>query len=435
MRAAVHHGLRAAVHGQPACLWYHPAAMADERLIDDLMVGAVEVLPDGALREKLELAERESRPLRVKLGVDPTAPDIHLGHTVVLNKLRQFQDAGHVAVLIIGDYTGRIGDPSGRSKTRPRLDPAVIDANARTYQEQAFLVLDDDPAKLEVRYNGEWLSTLTMERVFELMATTTVARILERDDFAKRFVAHQPISMLEMFYPLAQGYDSVAVSADIELGGTDQKFNLFMGRDLQEYFGQLPQAVMTLDILPGTDGVERMSKSTGNDIGVTEDPRDVYGKVMSIPDEALMTYFRLLTTHHAEEFAAMEAGLAGGTANPRDLKAQLAREIIARLRDARAAAEAEEHFDRVFRRRELAEDVQDLILEPSDAEDGQVFLPKLMERWFGLSRSEGRRRIQQGGVSLDGEPVDTLSVSVERLRGRHLRAGKSARAQGIVRPL
>ena len=363
--------------------------MPDQRLIDDLTVGTVEVLPAGALAAKLASAEREGRPLRVKLGVDPTAPDIHLGHTVVLNKLRQFQDAGHVAVLIIGDYTARIGDPSGRSKTRPRLDPAVIDANARTYQEQALLILDDDPAKLEMPHNGEWLGPLTTEEIFELAATTTVARILERDDFAKRWAAHQPISMLEMLYPLAQGYDSVAVRADIELGGTDQKFNLFMGRDLQQYFGQEPQVVMTLDILPGTDGAERMSKSTGNYIGVTEDPRDVYGKVMSIPDEVIMTYFRLLTAHHADEIATLERGLAGGALNPRDLKAQLAREILTRLRGAAAASAAEDHFDRVFRRHEAAGDLQELRLAADDLDDGRVFLPKVMERWFGATAPSG----------------------------------------------
>ena len=407
--------------------------MTDRRLIDDLMIGAVEVLPEGALETKLDLAEREGRPLRVKLGVDPTAPDIHLGHTVVLNKLRQFQDAGHVAVLIIGDYTARIGDPSGRSKTRPRLDGVVIDANAKTYQDQAFLILDDDPARLEVRHNGEWLAPLTTEQIFELTSTTTVARILERDDFAKRWVAHQPISMLEMLYPLAQGYDSVAVEADIELGGTDQKFNLFMGRDLQEYFDQRPQAIMTLDILPGTDGVERMSKSTGNYIGVTEDPRDVYGKVMSIPDETMMTYFRLLTAHHADEFRAMQAELESGAVKPRDLKARLAREIIARLRGAAAAAAAEDHFDKVFRRHEAAADLQELALEPSDVEDGgQVFLPAVLERWFGQTRSEWRRRIQQGGVSLDGEPLTSLAVPAAQLAGRRLKAGKSATSQGIV---
>jgi tyrosyl-tRNA synthetase len=406
--------------------------MIDQRLIDDLCVGAVEVLPDGALEQKLAVAERESRPLRIKLGVDPTAPDLHLGHTVVLNKLRQFQDAGHKAVLIIGDYTARIGDPSGLSKTRPRLDPAVIDANARTYQEQAFHILDPDPARLEVRFNGEWLATLSMEQLFELTATTTVARILERDDFAKRFKAHQPISMLEMLYPLAQGYDSVAVRSDIELGGTEQKFNLFMGRDLQQYFGQAPQAIVTVDILPGTDGVERMSKSLGNYVGVTEDPRDVYGKVMSIPDEVIMAYFRLLTPHHADEIAALEGELAGGAVNPRDLKARLAREILTRLRGEAAAVEAEEHFDRVFRRRETAGDVQSLSLEPGDVEDGTVYLPAVLERWFGISRSEGRRRVAQGGVTLNGTPVTELSLPVADLAGAHVKAGKSATFQGVV---
>ena len=409
-------------------------AMADQRLIDDLAVGTVDVLPDDALRAKLATAEREARPLRVKFGVDPTAPDLHLGHTVALNKLRQFQDAGHVAVLIIGDYTARIGDPSGLSKTRPRLDPAVIDANARTYQEQAFLILDPDPARLEVRFNGEWLGTLTMEQLFELTATTTVARILERDDFEKRFHAHQPISMLEMLYPLAQGYDSVAVRSDIELGGTEQKFNLLMGRALQQYFGQEPQAIMTVDILPGTDGVERMSKSLGNSIGVTEDPRDVYGKVMSIPDEVIVTYFRLLTPHHAAEIAAFDEGLSGGSLPPRDLKARLARELIARLRGEAAAAAAEEHFDKVFRRHEVAGDVQTLALEPADVEDGVVYLPAVMERWFGVSRSEGRRRIVQGAVTLDGRPVTALSLPVADLAGAHVKAGKSATFQGIVSP-
>jgi len=406
----------------------------DPRLIADLMVGAVDVLPEGALEEKLARAEREGRPLRVKLGVDPTAPDIHLGHTVVLNKLRQFQDAGHVAVLIIGDYTARIGDPSGRSRTRPRLDPAVIDANARTYQEQAFLILDPDPARVEVRYNSEWLSRLTMDELFDITSTTTVARILERDDFAKRWQAHEPISMLELLYPFAQGYDSVAVRADVELGGTDQIFNLFMGRDLQEHFGQEPQAIMTLDILPGTDGVERMSKSTGNYIGVNEDPRDIYGKLMSIPDSVMMTYYRLLTPLHADELARLEAGLADGSVNPRDAKARLARMVITRLHGAEAAAAAEEHFDAVFRRRRPADDLQELVLRADDVEaDGQVFLPAVLERWFGATRSEWRRRIQQGGVSLDGRPVSGLSVPADELAGAHLKAGKSARVQGRVR--
>ncbi len=284
-----------------------------------------------------------------------------------------------------------------------------------------------------MRHNGEWLAPLTTEQLFELTATTTVARILERDDFAKRWAAHQPISLLEMLYPIAQGYDSVAVRADIELGGTDQKFNLFMGRDLQTYFGQEQQAIMTLDILPGTDGVERMSKSTGNYIGVTDDPRDVYGKVMSIPDTVMMTYFRLLTTHHATELDALARDLANGRADPRDLKARLAREIITRLRGAEEAAAGEEHFDRVFRRREAGEDLAELVLEPGDLEDDRVFLPAVLARWFGQSRSEWRRRIEQGGVSLDGEPATTLAVPATELVGKHLKAGKSAKVQGVVR--
>ena len=367
------------------------------------------MLPEGGLEAKLAVAEREGRSLRVKLGVDPTAPDLHLGHTVALNKLRQFQDAGHKAVLIVGDYTARIGDPSGLSKTRPRLDATVIDANARTYQEQAYLILDDDPEKLEIRFNGEWLGVLTMEQLFEITSTTTVARVLERDDFAKRFSAHQPISMLEMLYPLAQGYDSVAIRSDIELGGTEQKFNLFMGRDLQQYFGQEPQAIMTLDILPGTDGVERMSKSTGNYIGVTEDPRDIYGKVMSIPDGVILTYFGLLTSHHAAELAAMESALFDGSADPRDVKAQLAREVITRLRGDDAAAKAEEHFDRVFRRRVVADDVQTLV-----AARGRRRRRRLPAQGHGALvwrlSLRGATRIEQGGVTLDGEPVTALCL-------------------------
>jgi len=406
--------------------------MADQRLVEDLKIGTVEVLPETGLEEKLDLAEREGRPLRVKLGVDPTAPDIHLGHTVVLNKLRQFQDAGHLVVLIIGDYTARIGDPSGLSRTRPRLNPAVIDANATTYQEQAYLILDDDPAKLEVRFNGEWLGTLSMEQLFEITSTTTVARILERDDFERRFNTHQPISMLEMLYPFAQGYDSVAIRSDIEIGGTEQKFNLFMGRDLQQHYGQLPQAIMTLDILPGTDGQERMSKSLGNYIGVTEDPRDIYGKVMSIPDETMPIYFRLLTPHHAEELEEIERALSTRAVAPRDLKARLAREIIARLRGTEAAAEAEEHFERVFRRHEVATDLPTLEILAEEEENGAVYLPRVMERWFGVTRSDARRRIDQGGVSLDGATVVSLALPAAALRGKHIKAGKSAKLQGII---
>jgi len=267
----------------------------DANTLATLTKGSVEILPHGGLDRKLEEAAASSRQLRVKLGVDPTAPDIHLGHTVVLTKLRQFQDAGHRAVLIIGDYTARIGDPSGVSKTRPQLSPETIEANAKTYQEQAWKVLDQDPEKLEVRRNSEWLAPLKLEDIFRLMSATTVARMLERDDFEKRYDAGQPISMLEFLYPLLQGYDSVAIDADVELGGTDQKFNMLMGRAVQEYYGKAAQIVLTNEILPGTDGVERMSKSVGNYIGVTEPADEIFGKVMSIPDSAMLTYLSVLS--------------------------------------------------------------------------------------------------------------------------------------------
>src|SRR4051812_36181677 len=254
---------------------------------------AVDALPAGGIERKLSEAAREGRRLRAKLGLDPTAPDIHLGHTVVLGKLREFQDLGHTVVLIVGDYTARVGDPSGRSSTRPGLSGEEIDANARTYQEQAFRVLRDDPELLEVRHNSEWLD-MSMEDLFRLTRSTTVAQILERDDFAKRHAAAQPISVLELLYPLMQGYDSVAVRSDVELGGTDQTFNLLLARDVQRFYGVPEQCVLTMPILPGTDGVEKMSKSLGNHVGVTDPPEEMYGKVMSLPDEAMPTWFELL---------------------------------------------------------------------------------------------------------------------------------------------
>ena len=386
--------------------------MTDRRLIDDLLIGAVEVLPEGALEAKLDLAEREGRPLRVKLGVDPTAPDIHLGHTVVLNKLRQFQEAGHVAVLIIGDYTARIGDPSGRSKTRPRLDGAVIDANAKTYQDQAFLILDDDPARLEVRHNGEWLAPLTSEQIFELTSTTTVARILERDDFAKRWAAHQPISLLEMLYPLAQGYDSVAVEADIELGGTDQKFNLLLGRDIQRDYGQSEQVILTLPLLTGTDGERKMSKSFGNYIGITEPPEQIYGKTLSIPDESLVLWYELLLD--SEPPADLP---------PRDAKRALARQLVARFHGAEAAGAAEAAFDRQFIHHGIPDELPE-VQWPRDG--GVIHLPALLAEAFGISTSEARRTIAQGGVKLDGQPVanGSLDLDAAEIDGKVLQVGK-----------
>jgi tyrosyl-tRNA synthetase len=376
-----------------------------------LLRNAHQSLPDGGLARKLETAEKEGRPLRVKLGLDPTAPDIHLGHTVVLQKLREFQDLGHRVVLIVGDYTARVGDPSGRSSTRPVLSGADIDANADTYQRQAFTVLRDDPDLLEVRRNGEWLD-MPAEELFKLARVATVAQILERDDFAKRFAAQQPISVLEMLYPLLQGYDSVAIRADVELGGTDQTFNLLLGRDVQRAYGQAEQVILTMPILPGIDGAEKMSKSLGNHIGVAEPPEEQFGKTMRLPDEAMDSWFGLLAVPRPPE----------GT-GPRDAKRALARGIVERFHGAEAAAAAEQHFDRLF----VSHDTPDEVEEHAFAANGgPVHLPALIAEAFGRSRSDARRLLAQGGVKLDGEALGEgdIDVAAERLDGRVLQVGK-----------
>jgi tyrosyl-tRNA synthetase len=371
---------------------------------------AVDCLPEGGLQRKLELAEREARPLRVKLGIDPTAPDIHLGFTVVLGKLREFQDLGHTVVLIIGDYTARVGDPSGRSSTRPILSGEQIDANARTFQQQALKVLDPD--RLEVRRNGEWLDMRT-EDLFRLTRTTTVARILERDDFAKRYAAQAPISILELLYPLLQGYDSVEVDADVELGGTDQKFNLLLGRDIQSTYGKPEQVILTMPILPGIDGERKMSKSFGNYIGVTEPPEEIYGKTLRLPDPALGTWYELLLG----EPLPPDLG-------PRDAKRALARRLVARFHDDAAAVAAERHFDRVHVEHRPPDEMPDALLDGGGT--GTVHLPALLSAAFGISSSEARRLLRQGGVKLDGEPLtaDPLDRSVPELDGRVLQLGK-----------
>jgi tyrosyl-tRNA synthetase len=369
-----------------------------------LLRNAVEALPAGALASQLA----KGRPLRVKLGIDPTAPDIHLGHTVVLRKLREFQDRGHTVVLIIGDYTARVGDPSGRSATRPVLSGAEIDANAETFQRQAFKVLDPD--RTEVRFNGEWLD-MAMEDLFRLARTSTVAQILERDDFANRYGAGEPISILELLYPLLQGYDSVAVKADVELGGTDQKFNLLLARDVQQAYGVDSQSILTMPILPGTDGVQRMSKSLGNYVGVAEPAEEIFGKLMRIPDEVMPQYYALLLD---DPFDADR--------HPAESKRHLARSIAERYHDAEAARAAEAHFDRLHVERAAPDEVQEAALPAADP----VHLPALIADLFGLSRSEARRLMAQGGVKLDGEPVDgeALDVPASRLDGAILQVGK-----------
>ena len=366
---------------------------------------AVDSLPAGELERKLALG----RPLRVKLGIDPTAPDIHLGHTVVLTKLREFQDRGHTVVLIIGDFTALVGDPSGQSETRPVLSPDQIEAHARTYQEQAFSILDRE--RVEVRRNSEWLD-MRMDELFRLLRSATVAQITEREDFAKRLSEGSPVSMLELLYPLMQGYDSVAIRADVELGGTDQKFNLLLGRDVQRAFGVPEQAVMTMPILAGTDGERRMSKSLGNYVGVTEPPDEIYGKTLSIPDSALETWYSLLLGSEPPA----ELG-------PRDAKRALARALVERFWGAEAAVDAEREFDRVHRDRQPPEEMPEV--EWSASED-PVHLPALLQQAFGVTTSDARRALAQGGVKLDGEPVanGSLDVPVEEVAGKVLQLGK-----------
>jgi tyrosyl-tRNA synthetase len=373
--------------------------------VKELARGAAEVLPAGELERKLALG----RPLRVKLGIDPTAPDIHLGHTVVLRKLRDFQDAGHLVVLIIGDFTARIGDPSGRSEVRPMLTVEQIEAHAQTYQEQAFKVLDDDPARLELRRNSEWLD-MSMNDLLALVRTTTVGQVLERDDFAKRRARGEPVSVLELLYPLMQGYDSVAVSADIELGGTDQTFNLLLGRDIQRAYGQPEQAVLTMPLLLGTDGREKMSKSLGNQIGVADDPSEIYGRTMSIPDSALEQWYQLLLGR------TLPAG-----SDPLEAKRELARELTTIYHGSAAAEHVAGEWDRVQRAGGTPSEIDEATFTTTN---GKVHLPALIAELFGLSRSQARRLIEQGAVSLDEVAVDAVDLHSEALDGRVLRVGK-----------
>jgi tyrosyl-tRNA synthetase len=370
--------------------------------IADLTRNAVSVLPEGGLEAKLKLG----RPLRVKLGIDPTGPDIHLGFAAVLNRLRAFQDEGHVAVLIVGDYTARIGDPSGRSIERQVLPDEVLDANAKLFAEQAYRILDPD--RTELRFNGEWLGKLDYAELVRLTRTGTVARLLERDDFARRFGSREPISVSELLYPFAQGYDSVAVEADIEVGGTDQLYNLLMGRDVMAHYGLDPQMVITYELLVGTDGADKMSKSVGNYVGIDELPEEQFGKVMSIPDGALPQWWKLTLDREAPEGDPMESKLA------------LARGVVARYHGNEAARVAEDHFTRVVRDRQVPEEVPERSLPTGDP----VHLPAVLADAFGLSTSEARRLIAQGGVKLDGDEVSELDVPRARLAGAVLQAGK-----------
>jgi len=386
--------------------------------LDLIRRGVAEIIPEEDLIRKLERSISEREPLRVKLGLDPTAPDIHLGHTVVLHKMRQFQELGHQVIIILGDFTARIGDPTGRSETRKPLSPEEIEANAATYREQIFKILD--PERTRVVFNSQWLAPLTFADVITLAARYTVARMLERDDFARRFREGSPIGIHEFLYPLMQGYDSVALAADVELGGTDQKFNLLMGRVLQREYGQEPQVAITMPILEGLDGVQKMSKSLGNYIGITEPPGEMYGKIMSLPDELMVRYFELVTAVPTEEVRSIAEGLAERRLHPRDVKMRLAREIVTAYHSRDAAERAEAEFVRVFRHHDLPEEVPAFRVAP-----GPVWLPRLMvEAGLAPSTSEARRLIQQGGVKVDGIPVADPTAEIVPVEGMVIKAGK-----------
>ncbi|URW82173.1 tyrosine--tRNA ligase [Alcaligenes sp. DN25] len=379
-----------------------PEVLADLAIVKR---GCDELLVESEFARKLARSHATGQPLRIKLGLDPTAPDIHLGHTVVLNKMRQLQDLGHTVIFLIGDFTSTIGDPSGRNTTRPPLTPEQVIANAKTYYDQAALVLD--PARTEVRYNSEWCDKLGSRGMIQLASRYTVARMMERDDFTKRFKANQPISVHEFLYPLLQGYDSVQLKADVELGGTDQKFNLLVGRELQKEYGQEQQCILTMPLLVGLDGVEKMSKSKGNYIGISETPDSMFGKLMSISDTLMWRYFELLSFRSLEDIAGLQKQIEEGR-NPREVKVELAQEIVTRFHSAQAAEQALEAFDARFRRGEMPEDMPEVTVA------GELALLRVLrEAGLVASGSEAQRNVEQGGVRINGERVDDKGLQLE----------------------
>ncbi|MCU0424603.1 MAG: tyrosine--tRNA ligase [Candidatus Kapabacteria bacterium] len=388
--------------------------------MDLIRSGVHELLPEEELAQKIERSLKTQKPLHIKLGCDPSRPDLHLGHAVVLSKMRQFQDLGHLAILLIGDFTGMIGDPTGRSKTRPALTLEETRENGQSYIEQATHVLSKD--RLKLVYNSEWLGTMSFTDVVALTAKFTVAQMLERDDFSKRYKAGEPISIHEFLYPLAQGYDSVALEADVELGGTDQKFNLLVGRELQRAYGKEPQCILTMPILEGTDGVEKMSKSLGNYIGLTDSPREMFGKTMSIPDTLISRYFRYGAFALDAAVKQMESGLQDGTLHPRNAKVQTAMAIVARYHGEAAGQAAFEEFERMFVKKDLPDEIESVAL-PLEA----VVMPivdVLALANLAPSKSEARRLIQGGGVSVDGERVSDVAATADFSTERLLKVGK-----------
>jgi len=382
--------------------------------------GAEEILPEEELISKLKRSIQQNEPLRVKQGFDPTAPDIHLGHTVCLRKLRQFQDLGHQVILIIGDYTGMVGDPSGRSETRPQLTLDQIKTNARTYQEQFFKVVGE--SKTEVHFNGEWFSRMSFLEFMRLASNFTLARMLERDDFSKRYREQIPISIHELFYPLMQAYDSVMIKADVEIGATEQKFNLLAGRQIQEVYGQKPQVILTMPVLVGTDGEQRMSKSLGNYIGVAEPPGEIFGKIMSIPDEQIYNYFELATDIRIDELIQIKEGLEKKRTNPMILKKRLGKEIVRMYHSQKEADGACEEFERVFSKKELPEEIPEKHLEHDQAEMWIGHF--LVKAGCANSTSEVKRLIKQGGLYIDNERISDENLKVSVTGEKLVRLGK-----------
>jgi tyrosyl-tRNA synthetase len=375
--------------------------------IEFLKKGTVDLIREEDLKTKLERSAKTGKPLRVKLGLDPTAPDIHIGHTVVIRKLRAFQDLGHTVIFLIGDFTGMIGDPSGKNVTRPPLSREEINANAETYKAQMFRLLDPD--KTEVRFNGEWMDKFNAADFVKLTAKTTVKQILERDDFTKRMAEEKPISLHELLYPLVQGYDSVALESDVELGGTDQKFNLLMGRNLQREFDQEPQVIMTTPLLEGLDGVNKMSKSLNNYIGIEEQPDQMFGKVMSISDDLMWRYYELLTDTTIDEINVLKFKCESGGENPRDLKVALAKSIITDFHSEQSAEKAEEEFNRRFVKKEMPDEIEERRVTAGP----HVLAQLLADVGLAASKGEARRLIQQGGVKVDGSKIEQANQNVE----------------------
>lgn len=388
--------------------------------MDMLKSGAAEVLPEDEIVKKIEYSLKHKKPMIIKLGCDPSRPDLHIGHAVVLRKMRQFQDMGHHAILIVGDFTGMIGDPTGKSKTRPALTLDETRANGQSYFDQASHILSEK--NLTIKYNSEWLSEMSFADVIKLSAQYTVAQMLERDDFSKRFNANEPLSIHEFLYPLAQAMDSVAIKSDIELGGTDQKFNLIVGREIQKAYGVMPQGIIIMPILEGTDGVEKMSKSLGNYIAITDTPREMFGKVMSIPDTMITRYYQYAAMASQEEIATMSTGLQDGSLHPRSAKVETAMRTVALYHGADAGKAAFEEFERIFVKKDVPDVIDDHIV--NDLGDNPLIVDVMAHTGMVASKGEARRLIQGGGVSIDGEKVQDIAQTIDLSSPKIIKAGK-----------